>query len=73
MVWTAVMTCVQRNGPKNLARKVTGKVKWFDAVKGYGFIVADDDDGDVLLHFSVLREVGRRSVPEGYKQLFVML
>lgn len=44
---------------------VTGRVKWFDAVKGYGFIVPDGDDGDVLLHFSVLRDVGRRSVPEG--------
>ncbi len=51
--------------PEELGQEVTGKVKWFDAVKGYGFIVADDDDGDVLLHFSVLREVGRRSVPEG--------
>lgn len=47
------------------ALMVTGRVKWFDAVKGYGFIVPDDEDGDVLLHFSVLRDVGRRSVPEG--------
>lgn len=45
--------------------EVQGVVKWFDAVKGYGFIVPDDGEGDVLLHFSVLREVGRRSVPEG--------
>lgn len=44
---------------------VTGKVKWFDAVKGYGFIVPDDDSPDILLHFSVLTNVGRRSVPEG--------
>lgn len=47
------------------ACQVTGAVKWFDAVKGYGFLVADDHQGDVLIHFSVLREVGRRSVPEG--------
>ncbi|WP_374764656.1 cold-shock protein [Yunchengibacter salinarum] len=45
--------------------ELTGRVKWFDAVKGYGFIVPEDGSGDVLLHFSVLREVGRRSVPEG--------
>ncbi len=51
--------------PEDLGHVLTGKVKWFDAVKGYGFVVADDEDGDVLLHFSVLREVGRRSVPEG--------
>ena len=44
---------------------VTGRVKWFDATRGFGFLVSDDLDGDVLLHFSVLREHGRRSVPEG--------
>jgi len=47
------------------AVEVQGVVKWFDAVKGYGFIVPDDGGGDILLHFSVLREVGRRTVPEG--------
>jgi CspA family cold shock protein len=44
---------------------VTGRVKWFDAVRGFGFVVSDEVEGDVLLHFSVLRELGRRSVPEG--------
>lgn len=44
---------------------VTGRVKWFDATRGFGFIVCDGLDGDVLLHFSVLREHGRRSLPEG--------
>jgi len=44
---------------------ITGRVKWFDATRGFGFVVSDDVDGDVLLHFSVLREHGRRSVPEG--------
>jgi CspA family cold shock protein len=44
---------------------ITGRVKWFDATRGFGFIVSDDVDGDVLLHFSVLREHGRRSLPEG--------
>ena len=44
---------------------VTGRVKWFDATRGFGFLVSDELDGDILLHFSVLREHGRRSVPEG--------
>jgi CspA family cold shock protein len=44
---------------------VTGRVKWFDATRGFGFVVSEELDGDVLLHFSVLREHGRRSVPEG--------
>ena len=44
---------------------IVGRVKWFDATRGFGFLVCDELDGDVLLHFSVLREHGRRSVPEG--------
>jgi cold shock protein len=44
---------------------ITGRVKWFDGTRGFGFLVSDDVDGDILLHFSVLREHGRRSVPEG--------
>lgn len=44
---------------------VTGRVKWFDTTRGFGFLVSDELDGDVLIHFSVLREHGRRSLPEG--------
>ena len=44
---------------------VTGTVKWFDATRGFGFIACDSGGGDVLLHYSVLREIGRRSLPEG--------
>jgi cold shock protein len=44
---------------------VTGRVKWFDSTRGFGFVVSDDVDGDILIHFSVLREHGRRSLPEG--------
>lgn len=42
-----------------------GQVKWFDAAKGYGFLVAEDDQGDILLHANVLRNFGRGSVAEG--------
>lgn len=45
--------------------KFSGHVKWFDATRGFGFIVDENVDGDILIHFSVLREHGRRSVPEG--------
>ena len=51
--------------PETELPPVTGRVKWFDATRGFGFLVSDELDGDVLLHFSVLREHGRRSVPEG--------
>jgi CspA family cold shock protein len=47
------------------AVEVSGVVKWFDATRGFGFLVADGGQGDVLIHFSVLRPHGRRSLPEG--------
>ncbi|CAN5246035.1 cold-shock protein [soil metagenome] len=43
-----------------------GVVKWFDVTRGFGFLVGDDPTvGDILIHFSVLRLHGRRSLPEG--------
>lgn len=46
-------------------QQCTGRVKWFDATRGFGFLVSDDCEGDILIHFSVLKEHGRRSLPEG--------
>lgn len=37
---------------------VEGTVKWFDPVKGYGFIIPDHGDVDVLIHHSTLRRDG---------------
>lgn len=43
-----------------------GVIKWFDVTRGFGFLVADDSEaGDILVHFTVLQEHGRRSLPEG--------
>jgi CspA family cold shock protein len=44
---------------------VFARVKWFDATRGFGFLVSEAIDGDILVHFSVLKEHGRRSLPEG--------
>lgn len=41
-----------------------GLVKWFDAGKGFGFIVADEGGPDILLHANVLRNFGHSSVIE---------
>ena len=43
----------------------TGRVKWFDATRGFGFIISEDCEGDILIHFSTLKDHGRRSLPEG--------
>lgn len=52
--------------PAAAERVHSGVLKWFDVTRGFGFLVADDEDvGDILVHFSVLRPHGRRSLPEG--------
>lgn len=49
----------------DVAYPVVGTVKWFDAVKGFGFVVPQDGGADVLLHYSLIRDHGRRTLPEG--------
>ena len=42
----------------------TGKVKWFNSKKGYGFIVEDKTERDVFLHVSALEESKLRTLKE---------
>ncbi|HYF23715.1 MAG TPA: cold-shock protein [Caulobacteraceae bacterium] len=56
-------------GSHDEAVRISGRVKWFDPGKGYGFIVPDDpgktDLKDVLLHVTSLRDTGRENALEG--------
>jgi len=45
--------------------EIAGRVKWFDAAKGYGFIVPDGGGADVLIHVTVLRRDGFSAIREG--------
>ena len=45
--------------------EIAGRVKWFDVSKGYGFIVPDSGEGDVLIHVTVLRRDGFQTIYEG--------
>jgi CspA family cold shock protein len=47
------------------AVEMTGTVKWFDDVKGFGFIASSDGGKDVFVHISVLRPAGVSSLAEG--------
>ena len=49
--------------------RITGKVKWFNNAKGYGFIERDGGS-DVFVHYSAIQMPGYRSLEEGQRVEF---
>jgi len=49
-----------------MAERQTGKVKWFNASKGYGFIERDEGS-DVFVHYSAISGSGYRTLEEGQR------
>ena len=48
----------------------TGTVKWFNAVKGFGFIQPQDNSKDVFMHISAVQRAGMDTLGEGQRVSF---
>ena len=48
----------------------TGKVKWFNEAKGFGYITPDDGSKDVFVHFSAIQSSGFKTLKEDDKVEF---
>lgn len=52
---------------------LSGKVKWFNNAKGYGFIVADGNDEDLFAHYSAIQMEGYKTLKAGQPVVFEII
>jgi cold shock protein len=52
------------------SQRLSGKVKWFNRSKGFGFIIPNDGSGDVFLPLAVLERAGFNEAPDGASVVF---
>ena len=52
--------------------KETGKVKWFNTNKGFGFINRENDQEDIFVHYSQIKQKGYKTLNTGDEVTFTM-
>ncbi len=62
--------CLACQANRDRDGRLTGYVKWFDARKGYGFIMRDDGGGEVFVHYSDIQYPGFKVLYEGERVEF---
>ena len=53
-------------------QRMTGTVRWFSRVKGYGFIQPDGSEKDIFVHYSAILGEGYRNLNEGQRVEFII-
>ena len=53
-----------------MSDRVSGTVKWFNNAKGFGFIIREEGDADVFVHFRSIQGDGYRTLNEGQEVEF---
>ena len=60
----------ERRFDEQKKKRLKGKVKWFSGAKGYGFIEREDEEEDIFVHFSAVRNAGLKYLREGEQLTF---
>jgi CspA family cold shock protein len=71
MFWVNLFYFLSNKEIFNMSERVQGKVKWFNASKGYGFIEREGGE-DVFVHYSSIQTEGYRSLNEGQRVEFTI-
>ena len=53
-----------------MSMSISGKVKWFNGTKGFGFIAREDNEKDVFVHISAVKNAGMDGLDEGQAMTF---